>query len=452
MEWDHLAEEYNQKYFAAWLRLLSQQSPALPLKLASQHRHGSARATKVSEFTTGAFNICCTVTFEDGFRALVRFPILGRSRFRTQKTRDEVSVMKFLSHHTKVPVPSILGAGRWGCGPYVVMAFVEGTLLSNCLRDPTLDSPSLNPSISDSEIECVYRVMADVILELSKPTFSCIGGLVEEESGRWKVVQKPLTLNMNELVRVGNLPPGIFTDKTFDTACEYFKELAKHHILHLQFQRNDAVDDELDCRRKYIARCLFKRITQTIQVEQSGPFHLYCDDLRPSNVLVSGPNLTLTGVIDWEFTYVAPVEFTTTAPWWLLFESPEAWESDLNEFLARYIPRLQLFLRVLRSCEDDQILKNTMETSQRLSDRMAQSMENGLFWFCLAARKSFMFDEIYWTHLDRRYFGPGSLEDRLSLLTAEELNDIERFVTAKMRQASENHLDEHLSYDEYVDL
>jgi len=76
MDWDHLAEEQNQRFFAAWLRLLSQQSPDLPLRLASQHRPRT-RAIEATEFTTGAYNICCTVIFEDGSRALVRFPILG---------------------------------------------------------------------------------------------------------------------------------------------------------------------------------------------------------------------------------------------------------------------------------------------------------------------------------------------------------------------------------------
>jgi len=138
------------------------------------------------------------------------------------------------------------------------------------------------------------------------------------------------------------------------------------------------IDDELDCRKKYIARCLFQKIAQNIQFER-GPFYLYCDDLRPSNVLVSGPNLTTTGVIDWEFTYVAPAEFTYTTPWWLLFESPEAW--DLDIFLHRYTPRLGLFLAVLRSCEDEQIQKRTMKDSQPLSDRIAQSMGTGLKFY-----------------------------------------------------------------------
>lgn len=50
MDWDHLAERYNQQYFAAWLQLLSQQSPDLPLRLASEH-YRRARATEVLSFT-----------------------------------------------------------------------------------------------------------------------------------------------------------------------------------------------------------------------------------------------------------------------------------------------------------------------------------------------------------------------------------------------------------------
>ena len=452
MNWDHLAEEQNQKFFAAWLRLLSQNAPGLPLRLASQHRPGHDRATEVTGVLTGAYNVCYTVVFGDGFRVLVRFPILGRSRFRTEKSRNEASVMRFLSRKTNVPVPTILGAGRWGCGPYLVMTVVEGTLLSKRLQDPTLESPSLDPRVSDSDLKLAYRGMAHVILELSKPTFSCIGALVEKDTSVWNVARRPLTLNMNELVRVGNLPPGIFADKAFGTASEYFQELATQQLLHLQYQRNDAVDDELDCRRKYVARCLFRRIARMIPLKERGPFHLYCDDLRPSNVLVSGPDMTATGVIDWEFTYAAPAEFTYTAPWWLLFESPEAWESDLNAFLHRYTPRLELFLSVLQSCEDEQIQRNAMKDTQRLSSRMAQSMQNGLFWFCLAARKSFMFDDIYWTFLDHQFFGPGSLEDRQALLSPEELDALENLVSAKVQQASENVLDTHLSYDEFVDL
>ncbi|KKK22028.1 hypothetical protein ARAM_002106 [Aspergillus rambellii] len=376
LRWKTLSEENGQRLFAAWLQLLSKQSPALPLRLANQHRRGKAQAIAVSGFSTGAYNICCTVTFDDGFRALVRFPILGRSRFRTEKIRNEISVMRYLSQQTNIPVPIVLGAGRWGCGPYIVMTFIEGTLLSQRVES----SLGLDPTISGPGIENAFHAMAQIMLELSKPTFPCIGALVQE-SGVWKVVNRPLTLNMNELVRVGNIPPDKFAGGSF------------------------------------------------------------------GNVLVSDPNFTVAGIIDWEYTYVAPDEFTYAAPWWLLFESPEAWEPDLNEFLSRYTPRLQLFLKVLRSCEDQQIQLQKMDDSQRLSDKMAQS-----FWFCLAARKSFMFDDIYWTLLDQKYFGRGSLEDRLLLLSQEELDGLEEIVPLKMQQARENVLEEHLTYDQFVDL
>jgi hypothetical protein len=82
---------------------------------------------------------------------------------------------------------------------------------------------------------------------------------------------------------------------------------------------------------------------------------------------------------------------------------------------------------------------------------MAQSIENGLFWFYLAARKSFIFDDIYWRFLDHKYFGQGSLKDRLALLSQEELDGLDNLVSVKMQQASENLLDTHLSY-EFVDL
>lgn len=179
------------------------------------------------------------------------------------------------------------------------------------------------------------------------------------------------------------------------------------HLRHLEFQRNDAVTDEVDCQKKYIARCLFRKISRKISNDhRNGPFRLFCDDFRPDNVLADVSRFVVTGVIDWEFTYVAPAEFTYTAPWWLLLERPELWDSDLNQFLARYTPRLRIFLEVLRECEAEHIRQDTLLDSQRLSGAMARSIDDGLFWFCLAARHSSMFDEIYWNFIDPMYHGP----------------------------------------------
>ena len=448
MDWDHLAEEKSQKLFAAWLTVLSRESPTLPLSLAAKHRLGFT-PVEASDFTTGAYNICSVVTFEDGFRVVVRFPILGRSRFRTEKSNDEIPTMQFLKQQTRLRVPGVLGAGQCSCGPYIVITFLEGIVLSRRLRNPPTESASLNGP--ESDINRAYYAMARILLELSKPTFSTIGA-IKFDSGAWKVAKRPLSLNMNELVRVGNLPPGIFSKNTFQTASEYFQELATQQFLHLEYQRNDAIENEHDCRKKYIARCLFRKIAREIQTE-SDSFRLYCDDLRPSNVLITEPDFMISGVIDWEFTYVAPAEFTYAAPWWPLLESPEEWESDLNAFVTRYRPRLQLFLKALRNCEDRELRRGSLTESQRLSDRMARSIDDGLFWFCLAARRSFMFDEIYWSFLDEKHFGPlGSLDDRLPLLSQQERDGLDGFVQKKLRQAEEKRLDENSTLDDIVDL
>ncbi|KAJ6013360.1 phosphotransferase enzyme family protein [Penicillium herquei] len=112
------------------------------------------------------------------------------------------------------------------------------------------------------------------------------------------------------------------------------------------------------------------------------------------------------------------------------------------------MPRLEFFLNILRTCEDEQIKMHTMEEHHRLSNKISESMDNGNFWFCLAARKGFMFDDIYWAFLDQRYFGNGSPEERISLLSKEELQELERIVPLKIQQAKENTLEEHLSYDD----
>lgn len=97
--------------------------------------------------------------------------------------------------------------------------------------------------------------------------------------------------------------------------------------------------------------------------------------------------------------------------------------------------------------------RGSMAESQRLSDRVERSIDDGQFWFCLAARKSFMFDEIYWSLLDEKHFGPlGSLDDRLSLLSQQERDDLDGFVQKKLQQAEEKRLDENSSLDNIVDL
>jgi hypothetical protein len=84
---------------------------------------------------------------------------------------------------------------------------------------------------------------------------------------------------------------------------------------------------------------------------------------------------------------------------------------------------------------------------------MARSMENGLFWFYLAARYRSVFDEIYWVFIDKMFYAPfTSIEDQIGLLSEEEGSSLQEFVWVKMEQAGEGTLDTHQNVDEMVEL
>ncbi|MCJ1309526.1 hypothetical protein MMC25_003186 [Agyrium rufum] len=335
------------------------------------------------------------------------------------------------------------------------MEFVEGDLLSNILKDPLKKEgrPGLNPNISDRALRVAYREMANLVLDLSRPQFPRIGSL-GSQSENFAVTKRPLTFNMNEISTFTNLPPSALPKSIFATAKDYFLCLVEQHFAKLRLQRNDAISGEADCNRKHVARCLFRRIIREKTFEyNNGPFRLFCDDFRPSNVLINIQRLSVAAVIDWEFACAAPAEFTYVAPWWLMLQSPEDWdiETDLRGFISRYEPKLSLFLEALRACEDEQIAQGTLSESQRLSVRMEQLMQNGMFWICLAARYSSMFDDICWTFLDERFFGCfTNIEDRMLLLDEDEKTEMSSLYQIKLDQAKDGTLDDNYTVDEMI--
>lgn len=84
---------------------------------------------------------------------------------------------------------------------------------------------------------------------------------------------------------------------------------------------------------------------------------------------------------------------------------------------------------------------------------MEKSLDNNLFWVCLAARYSSMFDEIYWTFIDEAYYGKfTSLEERLQHLSQEEHTKLDSIYHAKVKQAEDGEIDPHYSLDDTMEL
>lgn len=128
-----------------------------------------------------------------------------------------------------------------------------------------------------------------------------------------------MTLNTSELVQLGNFPRSKLPSQTFNSSTSYLLALADTHIAHLSTQHNDAIESAEDCRRRYIARHLFRKLCHDPRLMSGDDktFKLFCDDLGPNNVLVDA-DFKIVAVIDWEFAYSAPSQLPQMPPWWLL--------------------------------------------------------------------------------------------------------------------------------------
>ncbi|MCJ1250950.1 hypothetical protein MMC30_008179 [Trapelia coarctata] len=451
MPYDDVAWAKSEEIFDEWKkRLLTPKSYLAVGRLIAKHRGGTP--TELCAPVRGAFNVCLRMKFEDGGSAMIRFPCPGIIMFPEEKVRDEVAVMRFIERNTTVPVPHVFHYGTtdespYNLGPFIIMEYIEHAFdLVDALNKPGLsldDRPILDPQISRERLEFVYSQMADILLELSKHSFPKIGSLTEADNGAWSVTDHPVTLNTNELVQLGNFPRSKLPSTSFGTSSDYLKALADMHFMHLSTQRNDAIDSAADCRRKYVARHLFRNLASQSRLsseDNSKIFKLFGDDLRPSNVLVDA-DFKIVAVIDWEYTYAAPVEFTFSPPWWLILETPEYWPGGISDWAATYEPRLMTFLRILEMREEAAMQSGTLEPQQRLSRPMRKSWETGAFWVHYAARKSWAFDAVFWTWIDAKYLGEGDwFEDRIQLLGEEDREGIEEFVRRKLEEQEEQTL------------
>lgn len=392
----------------------------------------------------GSFNISLKVKRgHNGEQVIIRFPCPRKVHgpWREEKVKNEVMVMDYVRQHTKIPVPRVR---CWGLtedspehlGPFIIMDFVEGQSLGRFLAQPTEDKAKLvflDQNLDEAKLDTLYEQIASFLLELSRQGFPRIGAISKNAiSGEWAVTGRPLTYDMNEVVTVGSCPAEQFatTMAPFNRAADYFAACAQYFQAHLDAQRNIAGDDEDLAWRQFVARhCYAKLIPTYGTVDDAGPFRLFCDDLRPTNMLVDPTTLRITAVFDFEFTNVMPAQFAYDVPWWLLLQPPAVWLRDgkMEDFLRDFEPRKDQFIRAMERVE---VSSWPLAGELRLSARMRDSWNSGRFWFNLASRCSFDVDDFYWQALHKEGLGEAVLD---GAMMAEK----EKFLKRKMRQVSE---------------
>jgi hypothetical protein len=445
MAWE-CAENISHNWLLQFLKLDIKKPIAM--FILQRHRGDGAEFTILEK---GSYNISLRMKYEKNYAVVIRLAQPGAVFFPEEKVVNEVATMRLLTDQTSIPVPFILDSGTkkespLELSPFIMMEYIEHkTNMYDALNTPGCpkkDRGILDPNIDVNTLELLYDQLVGVLLQLSKISFPRIGSLTQVDDFTWEVSRRPLSMNMNELVRLGSLPRSKIPHTTFSTASCYFEALADLNIEHLVHQRNDAVESADDCRRRFIARQLFRKLAREKRLTDStfeqGPFKIWCDDLRPGNILLH-ENMQIAGVVDWEFTYAAPVEFSHAPPWWLLIEKPELWPNGMDNWEDVFSHRLKTFLRVMRSREDTEIQKGHINENQRLSSHMQWSWDSGNFWIVYAALNSFAFDAIYWKKIDPLFFkAAGSPEtawkERLDLLAEKEIEEMEQLVVRKLEE------------------
>ena len=433
-------------------------------------------ATVVSPLMLGGFNAVYSMHIEDrSDPVLIRCPLPHQSLFPEEKTLSEAATAMFLIQHTQIPIPELFNSGiDTNIGPFLVMQDLRSRRdLCDVLavpRDPD-ETPVLRADIPESKLKDVYRELGSFLLQMAQFTFPRIGSLLETSSGVFDVVTRPITVNMSAIVHQSNIPRSILPakDTTYPTTDAWYTALADLQLATLLFQHNDIVSSADDCRTKYVARQLFRRLAKrghlasfgfsdddwSAQAKSKSPaatlpappnsgagaFRLWADDFRPANILVADDDTdAILGAVDWEFAYAAPAQFVLDPPWWLLLQVPELWWKGLEDWAGVYDGRVRTWLAALEEAE-----REMGEGAFLLSGYMRQSWETGRFWLDYAARKSYAFDSIYWKYLDERFFGEKEegvpreelWKTRVGLLSEEERDGMERMVQIKMEEAKE---------------
>ncbi|KAH8763819.1 phosphotransferase enzyme family protein, partial [Diaporthe sp. PMI_573] len=128
------------------------------------------------------------------------------------------------------------------------------------------------------------------MLQISLLEFPRIGAISKDtESGDWTVTRLLLTYDMNEVVAFASFPADHFTSTApFGCASNYFSERAQCLQRNLETHCNIGFEDKNTTWERYIARHCFAKLIPTYGIiDDFRPFRLFCDDMRPSNMLAN---------------------------------------------------------------------------------------------------------------------------------------------------------------------
>ncbi|KAJ5775788.1 uncharacterized protein N7511_000799 [Penicillium nucicola] len=360
----------------------------------------------IGGFLNGAYNLGQKFVFEDEKFWFLRLPRASSisPEHADEKVAMEVEALHLLLERTSVPVPKVYAWGLaqespLGLGPFIYMNSIDGVCLSDILRGG--DSRLLNEEISDTEIELIYKQIAQFMVQIFNIDFDQIGNLPTPKI-KYRTPRRPLTWKAHEILRGGGVNTFDDHKEAFSTSGEYFQYINGQDWQQLRLQPNSISGPWSGISVYASLKILESLIPElTHSAYEQGPFKLICDDFGPANMIVrSKEDLTIIGVVDLEWVYAGPAQLFGSAPWWLLLDRPvnKAWDFEdgkAPKATERYFKCLEIFQRVLMEEE----LK--MSGTEKLFELVEWSEDTGAMWLHMLLLAGF-FDSLIFPFIQLR--------------------------------------------------
>ncbi|KAG8412939.1 hypothetical protein J3459_013632 [Metarhizium acridum] len=269
----------------------------------------------------GSFNSCVFIQFDTcpPEKWVIRIPFPDSPYIMS----SEIATMSYVAAKTTIPVPLVyaysLSDDNLIKSPFLIMNYVEGKTLQDLLFQKGARTPR-------SQVLKVYKQLGEMNLELRRLEFPTIGalGLPEKSTEPLNacnpdsiaVQNRPLTLNMALQAAEGYQPDTIIEQgKTFHTAREFVDALIR--LSENQFTKSPDVGlDQRRGRSLLYARDAFHRFASEDWLETNGPFVLLHGDITlHNNNILFDQDFKAVAVIDWEWSFVGPVQFLVPPVW-----------------------------------------------------------------------------------------------------------------------------------------
>jgi hypothetical protein len=357
--------------------------------IASRLRAGlPCRYIQDEDAIGGGYNLIYEFEFSDGVLWIARVPSKVRALrpledpLSQQSMQSMIDTVQYIIHNTSIPVPQIYGfdvsceneLGR----PYVFMEKAYGQPLSGYMDGSWDQYPD--------GLERIVRKWGEYAIELATLRFDSIGSLFRRNDSEHEVREliTPYHLNLDSNPNVNCGP--------FKSTVDYLLALSRVKRLE-PGPHPPSFGGHL---RMSLVESLLGYFVDTRYM--NGPFVVSHTDWDFQNVLVDLEKGEITGIIDWDFATVLPLQSHLVVPRTLNAEFLPA--SEYEQFTDDY-PHILDFSKRFRKVYEDSMVEaaKTFDVDYPVEDILDRSLMYGLFENALSQVGAEKYLPALWNHV-----------------------------------------------------